>query len=130
MRWAVAFAFVCLSCVLSLKADAQESGGTNAPAAPTPAPPAANKLPEVEVIQKEAKPAPKTVQKAAPKKKQVVAPPPAPPAAPVAPVETAGTGGIDSGTVQMSPVQGSSLPISKFPGAVGRASSSDVQRGG
>ena len=39
-----------------------------------------------------------------------------------------GTGGIDTGTVQMSPVQGSSIPISKYPGAVGRASASDIDR--
>ena len=31
-------------------------------------------------------------------------------------------------TVQMSPVQGSSIPISKYPGAVGRASASDIDR--
>ena len=123
---------VCVSCLLPVQSHAQapaESGG----AAPTPAPPAAAELPPVEVIQKEAQPAPKAAQKkAAPKKKQVVAPAPQPPAEPVEPVaaEAPGTGGIDSGTVMMSPVTGSAIPIGKFPGAVGRASSADIQRTG
>ena len=42
----------------------------------------------------------------------------------------AGTGGIDSGTVLMSPLEGSGIPIGKFPGAVGRASASDIERSG
>ena len=39
-------------------------------------------------------------------------------------------GGIDSGTVLMSPVSGSAIPIGKFPGGVGRADSGDIDRTG
>ncbi len=42
----------------------------------------------------------------------------------------AGEGGIDSGTVQMSPVEGSAIPIGKYPGAVGRGSADDFSRTG
>jgi iron complex outermembrane receptor protein len=131
MRFASAFASVlCVVCLTSAQAIAQESGGGAAP--PTPAPPAASELPPVEVIQKKATPAPKAAQKkSAPKKKQVVAPAPQPaPVEPVQPVETLapGTGGIDSGTVNMSPVPGAEIPISKYPGAVGRASSADIAK--
>ena len=41
-----------------------------------------------------------------------------------------GEGGIDSGTVMMSPVEGSAIPIGKFPGGVGRASDADIARTG
>lgn len=110
----------------SASAVAQESGGT---APPNPAPPAASQLPEVEVIQKKAAPAPKAAQKkSAPKKKQVVAPAPQPSAAPVEAATVPGTGGIASGTVNMSPVAGSDLPIEYVPTAVGRASSDDFNR--
>jgi hypothetical protein len=131
MRFASAFASVlCLVCLSSAQSLAQDAGGATAP--PTPAPPAAAELPPVDVIQKKAQPAPKVAQKkSAPKKKQVVAPAPQPPPAePVQPVETAapGTGGMDSGTVSMSPVAGSEIPISKFPGAVGRANASDIAK--
>jgi outer membrane receptor protein involved in Fe transport len=107
---------------------AQDAGGA---APPTPAPPAATELPPVDVIQKKAAPAQKSVQKkSAPKKKQVVAPTPQPP--PAQPVQPAaavpGTGGIDSGTVNMSPVAGSEIPIAKYPGAVGRASDADIAK--
>ena len=119
MRSASAFASVlCVVCLASAPAIAQDLGGV---APPTPAPPAASELPAVEVIQKQAQPAPKAAQKkSTPKKKQVVAPAPQPaPVAPVQPVEAfvSGTGGIDSGTVNMSPVAGSEIPIGKFPGA-------------
>jgi iron complex outermembrane recepter protein len=129
MRFASAFASVlCLVCLSSAPAIAQDSG---AAAPPTPAPPAASELPPVEVIQKKSTPTPKAAQKKSAPKKQVAAPAPAP--APVAPVQTteplvAGTGGIDSGTVNMSPVAGSEIPISKYPGAVGRASSQDIAK--
>ena len=39
-------------------------------------------------------------------------------------------GGIDSGSVLMSPLSGSAIPIGNFPGAVGRANSGDIQRSG
>jgi outer membrane receptor protein involved in Fe transport len=110
----------------SSSALAQQAGGT---APPNPAPPAASQLPEVQVIQKKA-PAQKSAQKKSAPKKQAVAP--TPQAAPVEPVKTAapvaGTGGINSGTVNMSPVAGSEIPISKYPAAVGRASQADFAK--
>ncbi len=125
LKWAVAASVACSFSVLAL-AQEPADGGTE----PVPAP-AAGELPAVEVIQKQSEPASQTAQKkAAPKKKQAVAPAPQPPPAePVAP-ETAGTGGIDGGTVMMSPVAGSDIPIGKFPGAVGRADASDISRSG
>ncbi|MEO8419873.1 MAG: TonB-dependent receptor [Hyphomicrobium sp.] len=130
MRFASAFASVlCLACLSSAPAIAQDAG---AAAPPTPAPPAASELPPVEVIQKKAAPTPKAAQKkSAPKKKQVAAPAPQPP--PVAPVQAppstiAGTGGMDSGTVNMSPLSGSEVPISQYPAAVGRASQDDIAK--
>jgi outer membrane receptor protein involved in Fe transport len=117
--------------LLPLQSHAQDAAPADGDTvAPTPAPPAASELPPVEVIQKQAEPAPKVAQQKAAPKKQAVAPAPQPPPAePVAP-ETAGTGGIDSGTVMMSPVAGSDIPIGKFPGAVGRADASDISRSG
>ena len=130
MRWGSAYAlFACVACSISGPALAQNTtGGGTPPAAPTPAPD--NKLPPVEVIQKQAQPAPKAIQQQAPPKKKIVQPAPQPAPAPQQPaaVTVPGTGGIDTGTVQMSPVQGSSIPISKYPGAVGRASASDIDR--
>ncbi len=88
------------------------------------------------MIQKKAQPAPKAAAKKAPPKKQVAAPAPAPPSAEPPPqLDTPvtyepGEGGIDSGTVQMSPVEGSSIPIGKYPGAVGRGSAEDFNRTG
>ncbi len=121
-KWA---GVACVAYLLPAQSFAQDPSDAGA-AAPTPEPSAGtSQLPAVEVIQKEE--TEKTAQKkAAPKKKQAVAPAPQPPAAP----ETAGTGGIDSGTVMMSPVAGSDIPVGKFPGAVGRTSSSDIQRTG
>ena len=104
------------------------------PAAKAPTPAAANELPPVEVIQKKAAPAPKAAAKPAPKK-QAAAPAPAAPSAPAPLLDTPATyqpgeGGIDSGTVQMSPVQGSAIPIGNFPGGVGRGSAADIARTG
>jgi iron complex outermembrane recepter protein len=130
MRWGSAYAlFACVACSISGPALAQNTtGGGTPPAAATPAPD--NKLPPVEVIQKQAQPAPKAIQQQAPPKKKIVQPAPQPAPAPQQPAAVAvpGTGGLDTGTVQMSPVQGSSIPISKYPGAVGRASASDIDR--
>ncbi len=94
-----------------------------------PAPSAETELPAIEVIQKEAAPAPKPPPQQVPKK-QAAAPTPQPP--PTAPTEAfvPGTGGIDSGSVLMSPVDGSAIPIGKYPGAVGRGNAADVQRTG
>jgi outer membrane receptor protein involved in Fe transport len=124
MRFASAFACVlCLVGAATTTALAQDSGGTAAEPAP-----AAAELPPVDVIQKKAAPAPKAAQKkSAPKKKQAVAPTPQPPAQPAATAE-AGLGGIDSGSVNMSPVAGSEIPISKYPAAVGRASQEDIAK--
>jgi outer membrane receptor protein involved in Fe transport len=113
--------------------------------APTPAP-AANQLPPVDIIQKKTQPAPAPVAKKQVPKKQAPAPvaaassapPAATPTQTTAPVQLLdtpttyqpGEGGIDSGSVQMSPVEGSAIPIGKFPGAVGRASDADIARTG
>lgn len=109
----------------------------NGAAPPTPAPPAASQLPPVEIIQKKAEPAPKAAAKKAPPKKQATtpAPTPTPPPAEPPPLDTPATyqpgeGGIDSGTVQMSPVEGSAVSIGKFPGAVGRGNAEDINRTG
>ena len=74
MRWGSAYAlFACVACSISGPALAQNTtGGGTPPAAPTPAPD--NKLPPVEVIQKQAQPAPKAIQQQAPPKKKVVQP--------------------------------------------------------
>ncbi len=94
--------------------------------APTPAPSGATELPPVEVIQKQAASAPKAAKKKAAPKKQPAAAPQPPPTEPL----EAGTGDIDSGTVLMSPVDGSAIAIGKYPGAVGRGSAADIQRSG
>jgi iron complex outermembrane recepter protein len=126
MRWGLKWALVaCVGCSLSAQSFAQDPADGGA-AAPAPE----SELPPVEVIQKKPEPAPQTAQKKpAPKKKKVAAPTPQPSQEPVAP-ETAGTGGIDSGTVMMSPVAGSDIPIGKYPGAVGRTNSEDIARSG
>ncbi|HWK33551.1 MAG TPA: TonB-dependent receptor [Hyphomicrobium sp.] len=100
---------------------AQESENT---AAPTPAP---SELPPVDVVQQKAAPS-KQAKKKSPPKKQAVAPTPQPPAEVAAPAQAPGTGGIASGSVNMSPVAGSDLPIEYVPTAVGRASSEDFTR--
>ncbi len=99
--------------------------------APTPAP-GETQLPPVQVIQKQEKQPATEPKKTAAAKKAPVTPPPAAPAAPTAPVtaQVPGTGGIDDGTVLMSPVEGSAIPIGKYPGAVGRASAADIERSG
>ena len=126
----------CAFGFLALPVMAQDA----APKAAEPAPPAADQLPAVDVVQ----PKQKAAKKAAPAKKKSVAkkasPPPAAEPTPVAadePVDAAsdatapvraGTGGITSGTVNMSPVSGSDLPIEKVPTSVGRANSDDFNR--
>ena len=102
----------------------------NGTASPTPAPPAATspsngetQLPPVQVIQKQEQTPPAAKKTVAAKKPPAAAPcsadqPPTP--------QVAGTGGIDDGTVLMSPVEGSAIPIGKYPGAVGRASAADI----
>jgi iron complex outermembrane receptor protein len=124
----------CAFGLLALPAIAQDA----APKAAEPVPPAADQLPAVDVVQ----PKQKAAKKAAPAKKKSVAkkaPAPAEPT-PVAadePVDAAsdatapvrpGTGSITSGTVNMSPVSGSDLPIEKVPTSVGRANSDDFNR--
>ncbi len=105
---------------------------TPAPNATVPAPaPGVSQLPPVEVIQKQEK-TPATEPKKTAAKKTPVTPPPVAAAAPTAPVtaQVPGTGGIDDGSVLMSPVEGSAIPIGKYPGAVGRASAADIARSG
>ena len=128
MRFASAFA--CVLCLVSLTAApaiAQDAGGA---APPQPAPPAASELPPVDVIQKKAAPAPKAAQKkSAPKKTGRRASAAAGSGRAGADAEPVpGTGGIDSGTVNMSPVAGSEIPIAKYPAAVGRASQHDIAK--
>jgi iron complex outermembrane receptor protein len=128
----------CAFGFLALPALAQE--------APQPAPPAAgeDQLPPVDVVQpkqKAAKKAPAPAKKKAVAKKKSSPPPQAEPTpiaadepidAPASETATAptrpGTGGITSGTVNMSPVSGSDLPIEKVPTSVGRANSDDFTR--
>jgi len=129
-----------MALLLSVPAGAQDPAPADAPpssdatpgatTAPTEAP-TASELPPVEVIQKKAEPAPVAAQKkAAPKKQAVTAPAPQPPLD--VPIESAepGMGGIDSGSVLMSPVTGSAIPIGKYPGAVGRGNAGDIERTG
>lgn len=106
-----------------------EGGTPGTPKAPTPAP-GVTELPEVEIIQKKAAtPAPKAAPKQTAQKQAPVSPSPQPPDVPIDRAEP-GMGGIDSGSVLMSPLTGSAIPIGNFPGAVGRANSGDIQRSG
>ncbi len=127
--------------LLAQQADTEPPAATDVPSADAPAqdgavdgdaaasaPSDATELPAVEVIQQQPEPPPQVAQQAPPPE-PAVSPAPQPPAAPPPqPVEVKapGTGGIDSGTVLMSPVGGSQIPITNYPGAVGRASSSDI----
>ncbi|MDO9384931.1 MAG: TonB-dependent receptor [Hyphomicrobiaceae bacterium] len=126
----------CAFGFLALPTMAQDA----APKAAEPAPPAADQLPAVDVVQQKQK----SAKKAAPAKKKSVAKKSAPPIAEPTPVAAEepvdapasaatapvrpGTGSITSGTVNMSPVSGSDLPIEKVPTSVGRASSEDFNR--
>lgn len=104
------------------------SGAQGGAQAPTPAPQGVTELPEVEVIQKKA--APKTAPKQSAQNQAPISPTPQPQAD--LPIDKAepGMGGIDSGSVLMSPLSGSAIPIGNYPGAVGRANSGDIQRSG
>ncbi len=128
MRTAIVFA--CLLCVgtmaISNSASAQQSGDG---AAPTPAP--ANELPPVDVIQKKAVPAQTAQKKSVPKKK------PAPVAAapaPVAPIAlqpvAVPAAGSNEGSVQISPLPGSEVPIEKIPRGVSTMDAADIRRDG
>lgn len=125
----------CAFGALSVPAYAQDA--TPKQNAPTAAQPAQDQLPPVEVVQ------PKTTAKKAPAKKAVAkkatpkAPPPSEPTpvaadepveAPVSETVRPGAGTITSGTVNMSPIAGSDLPIEKVPTSVGRASNDDFVR--
>jgi iron complex outermembrane recepter protein len=93
------------------------------PAAPTPAPAASgNQLPTVEVIQKQAEPAPKAVGPKAAKAKTAKLPT-------AATTATAAASGTPSETqVQMSPVAGSEIPIDKVAGSVSTLPAADFER--
>jgi len=93
-----------------------------APAAEGAAP-AAETLPQIEVIQEAPKPAPKVAKKKPAGKTKAAAATAPPPAQPTSPT-TAQT------LVKMSPVGGSEIPIEKVPGGVSTVSSSDVARDG
>jgi outer membrane receptor protein involved in Fe transport len=111
------------TCVIPAVAQSQQAA--------EPAPLAAgSQLPEVEVIQKK-----KAETKQAAPKKTVVKKAPAPqPVAEPAPAfqaqEPVEAMGAPPSTVQMSPLAGSSIPLSKVPSAVGHASQADIQRTG
>ena len=105
-------------------------GPTPSDTTPAPSADTSTELPAVEVIQKEVAPEPSPPKKQAPKKQAAApTPQPAPSTLPTEPL-VPGTGGIDSGTVLMSPVSGSAIAIGKYPGAVGRGSASDIERTG
>ena len=111
---------LCFACFSVAPVAAQESENAGVPAP--------SELPPVDVVQEKATPS-KQAKKKSPPKKQAVAPTPQPPAAEVAaPAPAPGTGGIASGSVNMSPVAGSDLPIEYVPTSVGRASSEDFNR--
>lgn len=138
---------------------AQPPAATTPPAAApaTPVDPKAQNLPEVEVIQKEAKPAEDTPDLVVKKKKVVTKKDPAPaakakpkpapepqPEPEPAPAETveapppvseplpeqAGGQPSSDTPIKMSPVSGSEIPLAKVPGAVGQASAADISRDG
>ncbi len=108
------------------------------PAATTPAQPAGQgQLPPVVIEQKKAPIPAKKAQVKAPPKKKIAAPPPppspppaaaaptpvaepvdAPPAVEAAPTTAAAGGTLPPGTVRMSPLGGSEVPIEKVPAAV------------
>src|SRR5262249_9550577 len=83
---------------------------------------AATELPPVEVIQKQAQPAPKAA-KAKPAAKKAVATAPAPPAPSPA---TAVPNALSQTLVRMSPVGGSEIPLEKVPGAVSTVKTEDL----
>lgn len=142
----------CAFAILGTYAQAQDAPKETPPAAAQPAPPAAgapaaksgeDQLPPVDVVQEKQKQQKKAAtpakKKAVAKKSPPKAPPPPPPAAAPEPVEAPpaeaataptrpGTGTMTSGTVNMSPVAGSDLPIEKVPTSVGRTSSDDFAR--
>ena len=141
----VAGAIVAIAVVsiadIAIAQTTENSAGTAAGASSTPTPtppptppaassngttqPSAQTLPEVEVIQQQAKPKPPKPIKQAAKPK---ATPPAQVPTP-APAEASLTVPEPS-TVKMSPVGGSEIPIAKVPGSVGTVSASDVTRSG
>ncbi len=111
------------TCVIPAVAQSQQAAEPAKPAA-------GSQLPEVEVIQKK-----KAETKQAAPKKTVVKKAPAPqPVAEPAPAfqaqEPVEAMGAPPSTVQMSPLEGSSIPLTKVPSAVGHASQADIQRTG
>jgi len=111
---------------------AQDAAGTSdttqtPPAAGTSGTQSGGNLPEVKVIQQQAKPKP---VKAVKKKPQPQAAPPvvaAEPAAPEAPVETS-TSVAAPADVRMSPFGASSIPVEKVPAAVSQVTATDFKR--
>lgn len=117
---------------------AQDAGGNSgasqnppaaadqAPAADAQAPAASGgNLPEVKVIQQQAKPKPvKQVQK---KPKPQAAPQPVAATAPETPPETS-TSEVPPADVKMSPFGASSLPVNQVPGSVSQVTATDIKR--
>jgi outer membrane receptor protein involved in Fe transport len=97
---------------------------TPAAGAQTPSASGGN-LPEVKVIQQQAKPKP--VKQAQKKPKPQPAPQPVAEAPPQAPVETS-TSEVPPSSVKMSPFGASSLPIEKVPASVSQVTATDFKR--
>lgn len=118
-------------------AQAQDAGATsqNPPAAADQAPAAAQQapadsggnLPEVKVIQQQAKPKPVKQAQKKPKAQPQPAPQPVAEAAPQAPVETS-TSEVPPSNVKMSPFGASSIPVEKVPAAVSQVTATDFKR--
>jgi outer membrane receptor protein involved in Fe transport len=116
-------------------AQAQDAGATSqnppaaadqAPAAAQPAPTdSGGNLPEVKVIQQQAKPKP--VKQAQKKPKPQPAPQPVAEAPQQAPVETS-TSETPPANVRMSPFGASSLPVEKVPASVSQVTATDFKR--
>ena len=118
-------------------AQAQDAGATSQdpPAAADQAPAAAQQapvdsggnLPEVKVIQQQAKPKPVKQAQKKPKAQPQPAPQPVVEAVPQAPVETS-TSEVPPSNVKMSPFGASSIPVEKVPAAVSQVTATDFKR--
>jgi len=121
-------------------AKAQDAGGAsgtsqNPPAAADQAPAAGaqnpsasgGNLPEVKVIQQQAKPKPVKQAQKKPKPQPQPAPQPVAETAPQAPVETS-TSEVPPSNVKMSPFGASSLPVEKVPASVSQVTATDFKR--
>jgi outer membrane receptor protein involved in Fe transport len=114
-------------------ANAQDTAGASGtsqapPAADAPASPSSGEnLPEVKVIQQQAKPKPVKQAQKKPKPQQQPAPQPIAEAPQEAPVETS-TSEVPPADVKMSPFGASSLPLEKVPASVSQVTATDFKR--